>query len=116
MSLFTLTNAVISASGSLSPEVDLGQQTLVGIVMPATWTAASLTFQVSVDGGTTWVEHYSSAGTETTYTVSTGQFIAVDPTLWKGVYSVKVRSGTSASPVTQTAQATIILVTKTLLA
>lgn len=116
MALFTTINAVIPASGSLSPEVDLGQQTLVGIVMPAAWTAASLTFQVSPDGGTTWVELYTYAGVALALTVGTSQYIAVDPTQWKGVYSVKVRSGTSGTPVAQSAQATIGLVVKTLLA
>jgi hypothetical protein len=104
--------AVIAAGGSLSPEVDLGAQTLVGIAMPASWVAASLTFQVSVDGGATWNEHYSSAGAETTFTVAAGQYIAVDPTLWRGVNAVKARSGTSASPVTQTGGATLNLVCK----
>ena len=116
MGLFSTINAVIPASGTISPEVDLGQQTLVGIVMPATWTAASLTFQVSPDAGTTWVELYTYAGSELTLTVGASQFVAIDPTQWKGVYSLKVRSGTAASPVTQTAQATLGFVTKTLLA
>ena len=109
----TLIPAVIGASASLSPEIDLGAQTLVGIAMPAAWTAATLSFQVSPDGGNTWLEHTSSAGVATGYTVAAGQYIAVDPLLWRGVNAVKVRSGTLGSPVNQSAQATLQLVCRT---
>ena len=71
---------------------------------------------MSPDNGTTWVEHASSAGGATAFTVAASQYIAIDPTLWKGVYSLKVRSGTLGAPVNQVAQATLILITKTLLA
>ena len=37
--------------------------------------------------------------------------MAIDPTMLKGVVSVKVRSGTSGSPVTQTSQVNVTLVT-----
>ena len=103
----------IAAGQSLSPEIDLGQWTLVGIWMPAAWIAAGLSFQTSLDGGVTWLEHYNSAGTETTFTVAAGQFIAVDPTLWRGVNALKIRSGTAASPVVQTGGATLNLVART---
>lgn len=111
MGVFTQT-ATIGTGASLSQQIDLGAMTLVGIVMPASWTAAGLTFQVSADGGVTWVEHYGSSGTETTFTVAASQYIAIDPTLWRGVYSLKVRSGTAASPVNQTGGAALTLITK----
>lgn len=107
-----LINATIAAGQSLSAEIDLGAKTLVGIVMPAAWTAAGLSFQVSIDGGVTWVEHTSSAGAATAFTVAPAQYIAVDPTLWRGVNAVKVRSGTLGSPVVQVAQAILKLVTR----
>ncbi len=45
--------ATIPSGQSLSAEVDLGANSLVGIAMPAAWTAADLTFQVSSDCWTT---------------------------------------------------------------
>jgi hypothetical protein len=49
------TTAVLISSGTaLSAAVPLGAKQLVGIAMPAAWDAAALTFQVSVDGGTTF--------------------------------------------------------------
>ena len=107
--------ATIAAASSLSGEVDLGAFQLVGINMPAAWTAAALTFQVSTDGGTTWTEMTTSAGAAVSYTVAASQFIAIDPTLWQGVTAVKVRSGTSGTPVAQGAQALLTLVTRILL-
>ena len=93
--------ATITSGTALSPEVDLGASTLVGIVIPSGWTAAGLTFQASVDGGQTWVEHTTTAGAATSFTVAASQYIAVDPTLWRGVNAIKVRSGTLGSPVNQ---------------
>ncbi|MFX8992063.1 hypothetical protein ABTN16_19290, partial [Acinetobacter baumannii] len=69
--------------------------------------------QVSPDDAT-WYEHYNGAGTETTLTVAAGQYIALDPVLWRGVNLIKVRSGTSASPVNQSAAATLTLVARRL--
>jgi hypothetical protein len=113
MALIVPPFAVTIASGqSLSPEIDIGEWTLVGIWMPAAWTAASLTFQVSLDGGTTWLEHWSIA-TETTYVAAASTYIAVDPLLWRGISAIKARSGTSASPVTQSASATLNLIART---
>jgi len=108
----TLISVTIAAGQSLSPETDLGGQTLVGIYMPAAWSTAGLTFQISPDNGQSWFEHTSSGGVETDFTVAAGQYIAVDPTLWRGVYSLKLRSGTSAAPVAQTAGATLQLAVK----
>jgi hypothetical protein len=73
-----------------------------------------MTFQVSPDGGTTWNELTSNAGTAVNYTVAASQYIAVDPATWRGVNCLKIRSGTSASPVAQTAAATMTLVTRVL--
>lgn len=107
--------ATILAGAALSGEVDIGGNTLVGITMPAAWTTAAMTFSVSTDGGTTWCEMTTSAGAEVSYTVAASQYIAVDPTLWRGVNAVKVRSGTLASAVNQVAQALVTLITRPVL-
>jgi len=102
--------ATIAAGQAISAEIDLGAMTLVGIVMPPAWTAAGMTFQISPDGGATWVEHTNSAGAATNFVVGGGQYIAVDPALWRGVYSMKVRSGTVGAPVNQTVGAALQLI------
>ena len=102
--------ATIANGAALSGQVNLGNRLLVGIQMPATWTAASLTFQVSPDGGTTWLELYSTAGTEQTFTVAASQFIQIDPTQWRGINCIKVRSGTAGAPVNQGQSSTLTLI------
>ena len=101
----------ISNGTALSSGVPFGAKMLVGIAMSAGWDAAVLSFQVSYDGGTTYQEMVTSAGTAIGYTVAANQFIAVDPTLWRGVNMVKVRSGTSGTPVNQTADRILNLIT-----
>ena len=110
----TLNPATIAAGASLSGPVSLGALTLVGISMPATWTPAPLTFQVSPDGST-WQELYDGAGNEVTIFAAAGQFIIplLDPSyLWRGVNLLQVRSGTLAAPVNQVAAAVVNIVTR----
>ena len=104
------TFSVLIASGtSLSAEVDLGANSLVGIAMPAAWTAADLTFQVSPDGGVTWLE-LQNISAAVDFKAAAGQFIAVDPTMLRGFNALKVRSGTSSVPVNQGANSTLTLI------
>lgn len=104
--------AVIAPSGSLSAGVAMGADTLVGISMPAVWTAAALTFQASPDGGTTWQELYDNAGAAISVVAAAGQFIQLTSYMWRGVNMLKVRSGTSGSPVVQTPGATVTLIAR----
>jgi len=107
-----LQTATIGTGTALSAEVPLGEKTLVGILMPAAWDAASLTFQATTDD-TNFAELQDGAGGAISFTVSAGVFVAVDPAKWRGITGVKVRSGTSGAPVNQTANRTITLVTRT---
>jgi len=109
MSLTTIP-VTIANTTALSPAATLGSnRLLVGIAMPSGWDAAALTFQASIDGGQTWLE-MQGASAVLTYAAAAGQYIAVDPALWRGVTMVKVRSGTSGSPVSQTADRALQLV------
>lgn len=93
-----------------------GVTSLVGIVIPAAWTAAALTFQASADG-TTYGDLYNTAGTEVTIpssAVAASRYIALDPSDFAGIAYLKVRSGTSAAAVNQTADRTLTLVVRSL--
>lgn len=103
--------ATIANGGSLSGAVDLAGKTLLGIVMPAAWTAANLTFQVSSDG-VTYNDLYDNVGAEKTVIAAASRFIIAIPADWVGVRYVKVRSGTAAATVAQGAQRDIKLITK----
>ena len=98
----------ILSGASLSDAQDLQGCRLTGIRMPASWTAASLTFQVSEDG-TNFVNLYNLNG-EVTYSTGASygvSFNAEDFLSWR---YIKVRSGTSGAAVTQGADRTLVLV------
>ena len=79
--------------------------------MPAGWDAATLTFQASTDG-VNWLEIYGTGTQAIAVSVAAGQVIAIDPTAWRGLNYIKVRSGTSSVPVNQTADRILGLVVR----
>lgn len=102
----------ISSGTAVSPAVGLGAGTLVGIAMPGGWDTAGLTFQASPDGAT--FLNVQGASAELTYAAAAGEWIAVDPALWRGINEMKIRSGTGSVPVNQTADRIITLIVKPL--
>lgn len=108
--------AQIAAGQSLSAEVDIGNKSLVGLLVPANWTTAGISMQASPDGGTTWGEVTTVAGTPYAIGSVTGgtlaYYVAVDPTTLRGALALKIRSGTQASPVNQTNLVTLQLITR----
>lgn len=105
--LETLT-CTIESGASLSGAVDLGGRKLVAIDMPASWTAASLTFQASVDNST-WDDLYDGA-TERALTVAASRYMHQNIADWVGVRYLKIRSGTAGTPVNQGGDRVITLV------
>jgi hypothetical protein len=97
--------ASIASGQNLSGEIDLGGKSLVGIEVPANWTTAAISLQASPDGGVTWCELVDQTATAIGCSSLAGgtlvYFVAVDPTKLRGVRSIKIRSGTQATPVTQ---------------
>lgn len=104
--------ATIASGASLSDAKDMRTKTVVGIVMPASWTAADLTFQVSSDGGTTFREFVGDAGSAIQCQVAAGTQVAVNSALWRGIDQVKVRSGTSGAAVAQAADRAVTILVK----
>lgn len=107
--------AAIAAEASLSGQVDIGGYPLVGILVPASWTTAPITLQGSPDGGTTWGELTDISGVPieiSSLTAGTAYFVALDPARLRGLRSIRVRSGTLASPVAQTSAITLTLLTR----
>lgn len=99
----------ISNGTSLSAAINFGTARLARIVMPAAWTAASLTFQTSYDC-TNYADLYDATGTEYTVSASTSREILVPYADFIGVTCMKIRSGTSGTPVSQGADRTLNLV------
>ena len=111
----TLNPATILSGTALSGPVALGAFSLVGISMPAAWTAAALTFQVSPDGGTTWQELVDNTGAAISITAAAGTFIMLvgEPSYdWRGINMIRVRSGTVGVPVNQAADRVVNIITR----
>lgn len=112
------TKTVTIANGaSLSDAVNLvgaGDSVLLGIITPAGWTTASLTFQVSTDG-VTFFDYKDATGAEVTIpSTAASQYRAVYPTDFIGVRYLKVRSGSSGAAVAQAGGDVVTLVVREL--
>lgn len=104
-----ISTATIASGASLSGAIDLGTARLAGIYMPSSWTTANLTYQASTDG-TNWFELYDNAGNEYTTTVAAGEAVIVPVSDTIGIRYIKIRSGTSGTPVSQGADRVLTLV------
>ncbi len=101
-------DAVIAINTALSAALNVSGATVIGIAMPAAWTAANLTFQASVDGST-YNDVYDDAGAEYTVTAAAARYIILDPADFAGFRFLKIRSGTTGTPVNQVAARTLVL-------
>ena len=106
-----VTRSVTIANGaSLSNALaDVDGAAIVGIIMPAAWTAANLTLQMSHDD-TTFNNVYDETGTEKTIVASTSRYILLNPADFLGCNGLKIRSGTAVTPVNQGADRVITFV------
>lgn len=112
-----IVDTVIPAGASQSGKVNISNLVVVGIIMPAVWTAANITFLAGDprDGGNGVVAVFNpvhdDTGVEVTATTAASQFVTFrDSDVMAGVSYLKVRSGTTATPVVQAAQAVVSLV------
>lgn len=106
---FSRTVTILSGA-SLSGAVNIGNGSLFAIQMPASWTAAGLTFQASSDCSA-YANLYNDAGTEVTSTAAASTYIVMaTPASWLGIRCLKVRSGTSGSPVAQGADRALTII------
>jgi hypothetical protein len=107
-------DVIIANGASLSSAVDLVNNRLSYISMPSSWTAANLTFQVSEDG-LTWNNLYDDVGSEVTVAAAASRVLRVDLAKWLAVRYLKIRSGTSGTPVAQGGDRTLRLGTVSVL-
>jgi hypothetical protein len=104
----------IAAGQSLSTDVCVvGGHAIVSIQMPAAFTGTQVTFQGTLDG-VNFANVYDDAGTEVAVPVVAGRVIVNGTILEKlaGLYSFKVRSGTSAAATTEGTARVVTFLTK----
>ena len=105
-----ISNGTISGGTSLSPAMAMNNSFVSGIIIPATWSAADLTFQVSFDGTNFYDLYDGTDGTEVVIKGIAGKALRVAPVDFMGYTYLKVRSGTGATPVNQTGDKLITVV------
>jgi len=94
---------IYAGTDGLSDVIDLLGGILVAIQMPDTWVTADLTFQVALDG-VNFANLYDVAGNEVVVKAAASRVVALDtPAEWWHGGKIKIRSGTSGTPVNQTA-------------
>lgn len=103
------TTVTILDGASLSSAADLGGGNLLAIEVPASWTAADITFQASNDG-TTFYNVYTDTGSELTATVASSERVILYGDDYKSIRHIKVRSGTSGTAVNQVGDITLTLI------
>ncbi|MBI4906602.1 MAG: hypothetical protein HY820_23435 [Acidobacteria bacterium] len=104
----------IASGQSLTGSIDLKDHPLIAIEMPASWTAATLTFQGSSDG-TTWKDVFNMEGDEFTIQAAASRYIVLSPFEFQWARYIKIRSGTTGTPVNQGAARTLVVVTRRIL-
>lgn len=104
----------VSVNASLSEAVeDLRGYRLAAIQMPDSFDGTSLTFQANSQPGDAYQNVHDAAGNEITVTAAAGEFISMGGQEVEdlvGAWGIKVRSGTSGTPVTETADRVIELI------
>lgn len=105
----------IPLNGSVTQTLDVAYTTLIGFIIPSAWTAAGLTIEVSHDN-ITWVQPKDSFGSTVGYysdiTASTAYATDVQSLLpWR---YLRLRSGTTATPINQTAARNIVVIKRIL--
>jgi hypothetical protein len=103
MTLTVINGPIIQAGQSLSAAVDCTAGQLVRLTMPADWSEAVLTFEISSDNIGYNPLYQFGAMYEVTVPVIPGCGILVSE-VWKGIQWVKFRSGTLLRPVVQPVQ------------
>jgi len=104
----------VGTGASLSETVNLGGFRLFAVGMPSLWTAANLTFQVSPDGGTTWLNLKDQDGNDVMAVATADACIALSPSSFAAAQYLRLRSGTLATPVGQEAARTLKLIVRPL--
>lgn len=121
MARLTVARVTIPSGAALSNSIDIRHCRLVAIQMPTAWTAAALTFQgrpyLDADrvgsANDALQDVYDHGGTELNITTAASRYVVITGATFDGIQAlgaIKVRSGTTGTPVNQAAARELILV------
>jgi hypothetical protein len=105
-----------AATSALFSIADIGNENeLIGVEMSTGWTAAAISFRVSMDG-TNFFDLFDDGGTEVSLTVAASRIIGFRSDIrsslrpWK---YIQLRSGLTGAPVNQAAARSLFLMVTT---
>lgn len=108
-------SAIIYSGTAVTGSIDTKDQPILAIRIPASWTTANLTFQGSQDG-TNFFDVYNLYGDEFTVTVGgTARYVVMSPFDFQWARYIKIRSGTTGTPVNQGADRSLLIITRRVL-
>lgn len=90
----TVLTATIASSGTISDAISLHGCTPVAFLIPAAFTGTTVTFQGSIDGGTTFGAIGNVIGT-ISYTVATSGMYSINPADFAAYDRIKLVSGSN---------------------
>lgn len=97
--------AVIASSGTTSAAIDLGDDTLVGIIFPAAFTGTAVSLQMSDAIGGTYVTVQDGDGADLSLVATASKYVPINNlALTKGLRFIKIVSND-----TEAAERTLIL-------
>lgn len=110
------TTLTIPSGGSVSPAIDLTSTCILGFIAPAAWDAAAITLEVSSNGSSWATALVDSTGAPSgTWAAGTaGAAYSVDLWALLPFKFVRIRSGSTAVPVNQTAARAFTVLTRPL--
>lgn len=88
-------SATIANGQQVSSTINCKGFSLCGILLPAAFTGTALTFLASIDGTNFFPVHSTTSGSALSYTVSQGNYFAIDPKDFYGVQYLQIKSGSS---------------------
>lgn len=99
---------ISTAADGVSSLINISGLTISSIQMSAAWTDAAIGFQACVDGTTSCMPVYNTAGEHLTFLTSANRVIAFDPLILAGLQTIQLVSKTTAGVGVAQAAARII--------
>jgi len=101
--------ATIAINKSITGEINIAGYRYIAIIMPDAWTTADLTFTAAELSGATFKDLYGGDGVEVLIYAGTARVISIDiaDSALAPLPHIKIRSGTTGTPVNQSAERTL---------
>jgi hypothetical protein len=103
------TSAAIPAGQSQSGTVELHNNAVTSLHMPAAWTGTVVTLLGAPTGKGPFQPVFDAAGVELAVTVAAGRAVVLDASATRGLRFLRLRAGTAAAPINQSTRRVVQL-------